>query len=235
MPRAVVHSVSRIPSFLTVRLARSLLFLATTAPLAPAPWWPRLNEDLTGLVRAHIGRGSRGNTTTNVDIHTGAFDNAYFGASPNTGELFVCGTGANNTNPFHYWIGFTAYPLMNSTPTGSLARSPSFAGLECSPYTEFYNPNINLNGDATHHDLLVSWLMGANPDGYIITNDISDGSVPGGLSNVQYDSGVSGIIVDNTSTAAQASSVYFSTQGVVNVGTCVNQRCAVKLTQLSLQ
>jgi hypothetical protein len=124
---------------------------------------------------------------------------------------------------------------MNSTPTGSLARSPSFAGLECSPYTEFYNPNINLNGDTTHHDLLVSSLLGANPDGYIITNDISDGSVPGGLSNVQYDSGVSGIIVDNTSTAAQASSVYFSTQSVVNVGTCVNQRCAVKLTQLSLQ
>jgi hypothetical protein len=195
----------------------------------------QLNEDLTGLIRTHIGRGSRGNTTTNVDIHTGAFDNAYFGASPNTGELFVCGTGVNNTNPFHYWIGFTAYPLMNSTPTGSLARSPSFAGLECSPYTEFYNPNINLNGDTTHHDLLVSSLLGANPDGYIITNDISDGSVPGGLSNVQYDSGVSGIIVDNTSTAAQASSVYFSTQGVVNVGTCVNQRCAVKLTQLSLQ
>lgn len=109
----------------------------------------QLNEDLTGLIRTHIGRGSRGNTTTNVDIHTGAFDNAYFGASPNTGELFVCGTGVNNTNPFHYWIGFTAYPLMNSTPTGSLARSPSFAGLECSTYTEFHNPNINLNGDTT--------------------------------------------------------------------------------------
>lgn len=195
----------------------------------------QLNEDLTGVVRAHIGRGSRANTTSNVDIHTGAFDNGYFGATPNTGELFVCGTGANNTNPFHYWIGFTAYPLMNANPTGSLARSPSFAGLECSPYTEFYNPNINLSGDATHHDLLVSGLMADTPNGYIITNDISDGSVPGGLSNVQYDGGVSGIIVDNSSTAAQASSVYFSTQGVVTVGTCVNSRCAVKLTQSSLQ
>jgi hypothetical protein len=41
--------------------------------------------------------------------------------------------------------------------------------------------------------------------------------------------------VDNTSTAGQASSVYFSTQGVVNVGSCNNQRCAVKLTQLNLQ
>ena len=119
-------------------------------------------------MRAHIGRGSRGNSTTNVDVHTGAFDNNYFGATPATGELFVCGTGANNTNPFHYWIGFTAYPVMNSTPTGSLARSPSFAGLECSPYTTFYNPNLNLNGDPTHHDLLVSGLMAGTPDGYII-------------------------------------------------------------------
>jgi hypothetical protein len=195
----------------------------------------QLNEDLTGLVRAHIGRGSRANNTSNVDIHTGAFDNNYFGATPNTGELFVCGTGANNTNPFHYWIGFTAYPLMNAVPTGSFARSPSFAGLECSPYTEFYNPNINLNGNTTHHDLLVSGLMAADPNGYIITNDISDGSVPGGLSNVQYDGGVSGIVVDNISTAAQASSVYFTTQDQVTVGTCANSRCAVKLTQLSLQ
>ena len=38
--------------------------------------------------------------------------------------------------------------------------------------------------------------------------------------------------MDNVSTSGQASSVYFSTQGVVNVGTCNNQRCAVKLTQL---
>jgi hypothetical protein len=195
----------------------------------------QLNEDLTGLVRAHIGRGSFGNTSTNVDIHTGAFDNNYFGASPNTGELFVCGTGPTNTNPFHYWIGFTAYPIMNSTTTGSLARSPTFAGLECSPYTEFYNPNINLNGDSTHHDVLASGLMAAAPNGYIITNDISTGSVPGGLSSVQYDGGVSGIIVDNFSTSGQASSVYFTTQGRVTVGTCSNARCAVKLTQLSLQ
>ena len=52
---------------------------------------------------------------------------------------------------------------------------------------------------------------------------------------MNYPGGVSGIVVDNTSAAAQASSVYFSTQGVVSVGTCVNSRCAVKLTQSGLQ
>jgi hypothetical protein len=189
--------------------------------------------DLTGLVRNHIGLGSVGNATTNVDIHNGAFDNNYFGATPSAGELFVCGTGPGDTNPYHYWIGFTNYPVMNSTPTGSIARNPTAAGLACAPFTEIYNPNINLGGG--HHDLLISGLMGAGTNGQIITNDISSGSIAVGLSSVSYPGGVSGIIVDNVSTSGQASSVYFSTQGVVSVGNCNNARCAVKLTQLSLQ
>jgi hypothetical protein len=193
----------------------------------------QLRMDLTGLVRTHVGLGSVGNATTNVDIHSGTFDNKYFGAAPNTGELFVCGTGPGNTNPYHYWIGFTAYPVMNATPTGSIARNPTAPGLACSPYSEIFNPNINLGGN--DHDLLISGLMGAGTNGQIITNDISSGAIAIGLSNVSYPGGVSGVVVDNVSTSGQASSVYFSTQGVVNVGSCTNARCAVKLTQLALQ
>jgi len=193
----------------------------------------QLKFDLTGLVRTHVGLGSVGNVTTNVDIHTGAFDNNYFGATPSTGELFLCGTGPGNTNPFHYWIGFTSYPTMNAAPTGNIARSPTAAGLACSPYTEFFNPNIDLGGG--HHDLLISGLMGAGPNGRIITNDISTGAITAGLSNATYDGGISGVVIDNVSNSAQASSVYFSTQGVVTQGTCVASRCAVKLTQLALQ
>jgi hypothetical protein len=193
----------------------------------------QLRMDLTGLVRTHVGLGSVGNATTNVDIHSGTFDNKYFGAAPNTGELFVCGTGPGNTNPYHYWIGFTSYPVMNATPTGSIARNPTAPGLACSPYSEIFNPNINLGGN--DHDLLISGLMGAGTNGRIITNDISSGAIAIGLSNVSYPGGVSGVVVDNVSTSGQASSVYFSTQGVVNVGSCTNARCAVKLTQLALQ
>ena len=61
------------------------------------------------------------------------------------------------------------------------------------------------------------------------------GNIPAGLNTVNYPGGVSGIIIDNVSTAGQASSVYFTTQGVVTVGTCNNARCAVKLRQLNLQ
>jgi len=193
----------------------------------------QLNENLTGLVRVHVGLGSVGSTIANWNIHTGAFDNTYFGATPNTGHLFVCGTGAADTQPTHYWIGFAAYPTMDSTTSGFLLRT-AVNNLPCAPYTELFNPNITLAGGAGHHDLLVSGLVGGNPNGFVITNDISTGAIITGQAvSVAYPGGVSGIVVDNVSTAAQASSVYFSTQGVVTVGTC-NSRCAVKLTQLGL-
>ena len=78
--------------------------------------------------------------------------------------------------------------------------------------------------------------MGAGANGFVLTNDISTGAIiTGQATSVNYPGGVSGIIIDNVSTSGQASSVYFSTQGVVNVGSCGNARCAVKLTQLGLQ
>jgi hypothetical protein len=187
----------------------------------------QLNQELSQLVSVPIGQGG-------VDIHTGAFDNNYFGNTPTNGHLFLCGTGAADTTPYHYWMGFTAYPLMNSTPNGSLQRLAGANGVACVPYTEFYNPNLNLGGTVGDHDLLVSGLVDA-ANGFIITNDISAGSVPGALNFVQYPGGVSGIVIDNDSTATQASSVYFSTLGSVNVGNCANHVCAVKLTQGALQ
>src|SRR5581483_5340764 len=187
----------------------------------------QMNLDLTGLVRVHVGQGR-------VDMHSGTFDNNYFGSNPSAGELFLCGTGQADTTPTHYWIGFTNYPTMNSTFTGNLQRINA-AGVQCVPYTEFYNPNINLGGVAGHHDLLVSGLVAAGTNGYIITNDISTGAITAGLNNVNYPGGISGVVIDNYSNMGQNSNVYFSTLGTVNVGTCNNQRCAVKLSQAALQ
>ncbi|MGZ4732825.1 MAG: hypothetical protein ACXVZH_11855 [Terriglobales bacterium] len=195
----------------------------------------QLNENLTGLVRVHVGLGSVGATIANWNVHSGAFDDTYFDATPSNGHLFMCGTAAGSTNPTHYWIGFTAYPTMNATPDGSLLRLAA-ANLPCAPYTELFNPSITLSGGAGHHDLLVSGLVGAAANGFVLTNDISTGAIiTGQATSVNYPGGVSGIIIDNVSASGQASSVYFSTQGIVNVGSCANARCAVKLTQLGLQ
>lgn len=178
----------------------------------------QLAMNLTEVVSVAVGQGG-------INTYSGAFDNEYWGPTPATGELFLCGTGAANTEPYHYWIGFTSYPTMNSTPAGSLQRI-AVAGIPCVPYTEFYNPNLNLGGVAGDHDLLMSGLIAAGGDGYMITNDISGGTVPGALNDVNYPGGVSGVIIDNTSTDAQASSMYFAT---------LTSNQAIKLTQLNSQ
>jgi hypothetical protein len=183
--------------------------------------------DLTGAVLVPIGQGG-------VDLHTGAFDNEYWSSTPSTGELFVCGTGPADTTPTHYWIGFTSYPVMNSTPVAHLQRI-NVANVPCVPYTELYNPNLALGGSLNDHDLLMSGLVAAGANGYIITNDISSGSIIAGLNSVNYPGGISGIVVDNVSTQTQASSMYFTTLTNSTVGTCANTRCAVKLAQLNLQ
>ena len=197
----------------------------------------QLKQDLTGMVRVHIGLGSVGNNANPVDIHTGAFDNEYWGINPqNNGHLFVCGTGANDMTPYHYWIKFTSYPVMDSAPQGSLQRLNA-AGVACAPYIEFYNPNLNLGGVTGHHDLLISGLVDPT-NGYIITNDISSGNVISALNFVQYPGGVSAAVIDGDNvTQAQASSIYFGTLASVNLtgGTCKNTMCALKLTQANLQ
>jgi len=192
----------------------------------------QLKMDLTGLVRVHVGLGSVGNNSSDVDIHSGAFDDKYFGATPSSGRLFVCGTIAGDTSAAFYWIGFTAYPVMNSTATGSIARGTT-AGNPCTPITEIFNTNVNFGGG--DHDIVISGVVGASPNGVLRTDDISTGVITGTLSGVNYPGGVSGIIWDNVSTSGQASSVYFSTLTTSTTGTCSGTRCAVKLTQLGLQ
>ena len=134
----------------------------------------QLNEDLTGLVRVHVGLGSVGTTVANWNIHSGAFDDIYFGATPANGHLFMCGTATNNRQPTHYWIGFDAYPTMNATPDGSLLRlQPTISRALPTPSSTI--PNLTLSGGPNDHDLLISGLVGAGANGYIITNDISTG------------------------------------------------------------
>ena len=108
--------------------------------------------------------------------------------------MYLCGTSTTDTIVF-YWIGFTAYPAMNATATGSITRGTS-AGVPCSPITEIYNPNVNFgNGD---HDIIISSLVGAGADGLLRTDDISTGTITGTLSGLSYPGGTSGIIWDNT-------------------------------------
>src|SRR4029077_2391745 len=140
------------------------------------------------------------------------FDNDFFGATPITGQLLLCGTSTTDTTAFLYWIGFTSYPTMNASASGSITRGTS-PGVPCSPITEIYNPNVNFGGG--DHDIIISGVVGTNVgaqiNGVIRTDDISNVSFTNSLSGVNYSGGVSAIIFDDVNASGQASSVYFST------------------------
>jgi hypothetical protein len=121
---------------------------------------------------------------------------------------------------------------MNSTTAGSIARGTT-AGNPCTPLTEIFNPNLNLNNvsNPVIHDIVISGVEGAGANGVLRSDDITSGTITGTLSGGQLSGGISGIIFDDVSTSAQASGVYFSTLTTSNTGTCGGNRCAVKLTQ----
>ena len=175
----------------------------------------QLSMNLTAEVTVALGLGG-------VDLYHGAFNNAYWGATPTSGDLFVCGTGGADTTPWIYWVGFSSYPTMDSTLAGSVTRSGP-AGAPCVPFTEFYNTSINLGGVPGHHDELMGGIVAAGNNGLMITDDISVLPLLQGLNDVTEAGGVSGVIVDNISASAQASSMYFGT---------LTGHTAVKLTQL---
>ena len=182
------------------------------------------------------------------DIYSGAFDNNYFGGTPSSGYLYVCSANTTTRAPSLYRIGFAGYPAMNgSIDAGPLVMSNSTSAV-CAPLTEIYNTSTGhdwlfasitsqcQNGGAfVASNILTGPLNAACLRAFEITNafpipgtspnDSSTGPRPGSVPTVQpAGPGTSGIIIDNVSTAAQASSLYFTTANF-----------AVKLTQAGLQ
>ena len=90
----------------------------------------------------------------------------------------------------------------------------------CSPITEFFNPHVGANGTD-----FFFWGMTSNcvgPAGCVMSRTNSDVVL-----TVSESNGTSAIIIDNVSTAPQASSIYFTNQS--------GPRRAIKLTQNGLQ
>ena len=157
-------------------------------------------------------------------IRSGAFDNGYYTA-PGSGALYVCGNqwpSGSSSLPALYKLDFQSGGTMNATPFLKNTKISPWGG-ECSPLTEFFNsPNDRLFLSHSGVQQVQMWQLPVGDDG----NDDKDASY--GVPN-----GTCGIIVDNISAAAQASSIYFSTRYPVP---CMseNKICAVKLTQAGL-
>jgi hypothetical protein len=168
------------------------------------------------------------------NFHLGAFDNNYY-ASPSTGFLYVCGHSSTDSNATLYRIGFDFLGNINFThDSNSLALTNVAGGTECSPMTEIFNT------PAGRDRLFVSVQNGCIADGAgngcLLSFDITSG-FPSAVAHFQPEAGgTSGIVIDNVSTAAQASSLYFTTLSSATCGDGVSgSPCAVKLTQSALQ
>ena len=189
-------------------------------------------------------------------IHSGAFDDAYMSSVTSTGHFYVCAKNGTNTNrPAIHRIAITN-GIMSSVSDGKLTLA-SADGEQCSPVSEVYNTatstdwiffSVGKNNNQTAAgcsatagitgclmSLNLTALGGAWPPA-AVTNGypLPDASGIG--------ASTSGIVVDNvanTSTFAQASSLYFSfIPNSVAAATCngtTGVGCAVKLTQSLLQ
>jgi hypothetical protein len=185
---------------------------------------------LGSVVRVVAGRAD-----ANV-LRTGTFNNNYF-SNPGTGFFYFCGKSFTNSHPTLFRVGFNGAGVMNSaidpaTPV-PLATGPA----ACSPAAEIFN-----NGSLPNKDWLFVSVTnhcagaGGGIAGCIMSFDITAGMPAASSHAVTERGGTSGMVVDNVSTAAQASSIYFTNQ--LN-GACGNGiatgGCAIKLTQSGLQ
>jgi hypothetical protein len=164
-----------------------------------------------------------------ISVFTGALNQAYFTA-PSSGSLYFA--GAVNAHASLYSGDFTG-KTMNATFSGALVLSTSATTSVPGSLTEFFNPSLSGSPDRLFVGIDANCANGSN-NGCVESLDISSGFPSAILSSrVLGTSGsslsVSGIIIDNVSSSAQASSIYLESfpQG--------SSQSAIKLTQLDLQ
>jgi hypothetical protein len=159
-----------------------------------------------------------------TDLYDGAFDNAYF-TSVSTGHMYFCGNLATAATPALWRVTFNSSGTMSSTNDGNsfqlVVSGDTGTSFDCTPLTEIYNPGEG-------HDYL---FVGVKNGGFntgspncstttcIIGFDLAAnfGTITATTLTLSGAGGVgtSGIIIDNVSTAAGASQIYF---GAINSG-----------------
>lgn len=154
------------------------------------------------LATAKIGIGAASKTA--LTIPEPAFNNDYYN-DPSTGQIRLCGTGAADTSPWQYAFGFTGR-TMNTSAAFSQQIVTSTAAV-CTNWTEFYNPNVGTGTDFFFFGLTTD-CTGTGTSGCVVAAT-TEGS-PLTMANVA--GGPSGIVVDNWSTAGQASSIYLAAE-----------------------
>lgn len=184
----------------------------------------QLPLSLSSVVQTVIGQAPT--ATPQLD-----FDNQYYANGPATGTMYACGSQiTDNSVGALFSITFAANGVMNAAPAMSndLKVEPSGGAGRCTATMEFY--------DGTNDRLFVSTSGASAVTMWNINSRITSSSTTPTASATPYLGGTSGFVVDNTSSQAQAASIYFGTLSTGATASCgAGQYCAVKLTQGALQ
>jgi hypothetical protein len=180
---------------------------------------------------------------TGLNVHSGAFDNAFWLSGSTSGHMIVCGFVNDNgapSNPQMYLFPFSNHTITSTGESTFVINATK--GEECSPVTEFYNGisdmaffGVGMSGGASYLEsaTIVTGLTTPNCTGLPTSTCVSAPEALGGTS---------GIVIDNE-VSTGGTNIYFSTlaAGDVNGQNCsvsggaANPYCAVKLTQSALQ
>ena len=175
---------------------------------------------MTRLATAPIGIASHGGTS--VSLFQPAFSDEYF-TDPSTGVARLCGTGAADVTPWQYAFGFIG-TVMDTAPVFAQQLKNSTTA-RCTGWTEFFNPNVGAGGTDFFFFGLTADCTGTGTSGCVAARTSNDLDP---LVTADIAGGPSGIVVDNYSTAGQASSIYFT-------GRVSSSNTAYKFTQDGLQ
>ena len=164
---------------------------------------------LNVLSIARIGRGASGAGGTAVTLYEPAFDNNYYN-SPSTGLIHLCGTSPTDTSPWQYAFGFTGRFLKTiATFAQALPTIPvASTAARCTGWTEFFNPTLGT--DFFFFGLTLD-CTATGAVGGCVAEITGTNTTP---TTVTVNGGPSAIVVDNYSSAAQASSIYLSAEKV---------------------
>ena len=190
---------------------------------------------LNPLATASLGIGSANTilpTPISVNLRQPALSNDYYNGLT-TGTIRACGTGTGvDISPWQYAFSFptvnsSLQPIMNTTPAVALQLLTGSTSARCTSLTEFFNPNIPTVGTGTDFFFFgvnrdCTSIVGGSPDGCVVS---MTGNTNTATTTAPIAGGTSGIVIDNYSTDAQASSMYFSGEGT---------NTAYKLTQAGL-
>ncbi|MGH9681398.1 MAG: hypothetical protein ACRD4Y_15735 [Candidatus Acidiferrales bacterium] len=209
-----------------------------------------VGEDDTSLntgLGVRVGPVNVGSSTSST-LHSGAFDNGYYTTdttlSAASGNLYVCGNSGAANLPTLFRISVSSGLISTSAPHNEFTAATS--GTDCSPVTEFYNPNANegLGKDSIFFSVHANAPATTNcsGDGCVFAATLTEtGSsqivtVSGAL---PASNGASGIIVDNDGTSNGTNNLYYIWLGNSNStyscdGNTSGSACAVQITQAGL-